>query len=299
MNQRSKCGRIIAAVVFCMGALSFSSVSRAIDVLPGDILPLPDGASAIALYYLYGHNDEYNVSGHTFKDNTGLDTHVGVLRALHGFTIAGMQAQVTAVLPYGTARSGEVGGVPLNTSTGLGDAIVSLQIWPLSNPELGSYIGISGFLTAPTGHYKSTDAVNIGENRWSGTIMLVGSQRIAPNWNVEAYLDWHTYANNNEAGFNGQQTLKQRDSYEGQFYLVHNFSPATSASIGYAFYSGGAVSIDDIENGARIQKQQIRAALNQFVSRNALLTLQVTHDFAVRGGFRQNIGMTLRAAYLF
>ncbi|MBP0623167.1 transporter [Cupriavidus consociatus] len=290
---------MLATASVCLTMLSHCGASRAYDVLPGDIVPLPSGVTALGLYYLYGHNDEFNLNGRTFKENTGLDTHVGVVRAIHSFTIAGIPVQQNIVLPYGSLRNGEIGGAPLGTTSGYGDLSLVTQIWPLSDAERGSYVGIAAVLTAPTGTYRPGNALNLGENRWNGVLMLAGGQRFASVWRAEAYIDWHTYGDNNKAGFNGSQRLKQRDSYQAQFYLNRDFATGTSAAIGYSAYSGGAVSIDGVETGGRTQKQQLRVALSQFLNPKSLMTVELTHDFAVRGGYRQNVGMTLRAGFLF
>ncbi|MFC4342805.1 transporter [Cupriavidus numazuensis] len=297
MRQRKH--KMLATAAICLTMLAHCGASRAYDVLPGDILPLPDGTTAVGLYYLYGHNDEFNLNGNTFKKDTGLDTHVGVFRALHSFTIAGVPVQQNIVLPYETLRNGEIGGAKLGTTSGYGDLSFVTQVWPVSDAERGSYVGVAAVLTAPTGTYRPGNALNTSDNRWDGTLMLAGGQRFASVWRAEAYIDWHTYGNNNKAGLTGSQTLKKRDSYEAQFYLNRDFAPGTSGAIGYSVYSGGAVSIDGVETGERSQKQQLRVAVTQFLSPNSVVTLQLTHDFAVRGGYRQNVGMTLRAGLLF
>lgn len=297
MRQRKH--KMLATAGVCLTMLAHCGASRAYDVLPGDVLPLPNGTTALAVYYLYGHNDEFNSNDNTFKKDTELETHVGAIRALQNFTIAGIPVQQNILLPFGTLRNGQIGGAQLGTASGYGDLILATQVWPLSDAERGSYVGLAALLTAPTGTYRPGNALNLGENRWTGTLMLVGSQRFASVWRAEAYADWHTYGNNNKAGLNGSQTLKQRDSFEGQFYLNRDFAPGTSGAIGYAVYSGGAVSIDGVGTGERTQKQQLRVAMTQFLSPGSAVTLQMTHDFAVRGGYRQNVGVTLRAGLLF
>lgn len=275
-----------------------SSICLAVDTLPLDVVALPPDLNFVALYYGYGHNDQYNTSGKTFDKNTRLTTNTLVARVGHVFPVAGTVMHVDMLLPYGDYSNGAIGGGALNDAKGWGDPTLLASIAAINKPEQGTYFGITGYLTAPWGEYHKDDALNVGSNRWSGTFQLGISQRFAEVWNTEVITDWTHYGNNNEAG-NGHQTLAQDDTYTGQVWLTRDFGSSVQGSIGYALYEGGAQQIDGVSMGIKTEKQQFRLAGNFQLLRGTYLILQLSRDFAVQDGFRQDTGVLARLAYAF
>ena len=94
-------------------------------------------------------------------------------------------------------------------------------------------------------------------------------------------------------------TLSQQPTYQGQGWLSYVPDAASLVSLGYAVQLGGAQSISGTSSGVRTESQQVRLAYSHFLTSGFQLVGSVGHDVSVAGGFKRDVELLLRAAYLF
>lgn len=298
---RSLCAHsaLLLIVATCLFQCFLADSARAIDILPRDYVPLPDGTNLTALYYLYSHSDTLNlVGGGTFTHDTNLQSNVGVLRQIYYGDLGGHSWAAQLLLPF-SAVNGEIAGENLQSASGLGDIIASWGISLLPHAQLDQNLATVLYVSFPTGNYRSDRTLNIGSNRWSFDTQIGYTQAIGAHFWFDAAADVILYTSNRDAGPTGHATLSEQPSYQAQLWL--SYAPAWQSliSVGVAAQFGGAQSIDQVSNGLKTESQQVRVAYTYYFTRSFYVSGQVSHDIHAVGGYPQTIGITLRAVYLF
>lgn len=126
------------------------------------------------------------------------------LRLGHGFDLAGMPAYAYGELPLVEYRvSGEASSrFDLDPGRGAGDLALALAVWPHADREKGQYVGMAGYLIAPTGEYEASRTLganlNPGSNRYAAILQAGGQQRLGEHfeWNLAA--DVMVFGDNDE-----------------------------------------------------------------------------------------------------
>jgi hypothetical protein len=302
-------------VTVCAGlvlAIAETAPSRAIDYQPFDFVPAAPGTVMVMSYYEYGTRNELNntITG-TAKNNTGLQSQIGILRPLYYNEVLGYPYLLEFLLPFGAEYNGKINGVHLGDASGVPDPILSGTFWPLSRPELKSWISISDWLSVPIGTYNKERALNLGNNRWQNDIQLDLTQGLHGPLNKVTFdvaTDWIYYGNNPNAG-NGHQTLFQDDTYNVYTWISYDISDIVrraapslgtgTISAGYAGTFGGQQRLDSVVTGSQTKEQQIRFTYEQFVAPTWQVLLSVNHDVSVSGQFKQNFGLVFRLTKVF
>ncbi|RQP08156.1 MAG: transporter [Paracoccus sp. BP8] len=284
------CGAATTALALAAGT------AQAIDIQPMDWTPLPAGTSIAALYVLHGRNDGVTLNGSEIDGK--LTTTFVLPRLAHYFELGGRPAAVSMILPFGKLSDGEIDGAGLNAPSGLGDMIISGGTWLVNNPEQRQSVVLAGYLKLPTGRYDSSRALNIGSDRHSVALQIGGQTAVSEKLTLEGTIDAEFFANNDNADGAGE-TGKTDTLYSFQSYLTYAVSPTTFVSAGYAAYKGGDQSIGGVETGFKSDRQQVRLGVTTFLNETTTLFGEFTHDFDVKGGFRQDTGLMVRVAKFF
>ena len=282
---------------------------RAEDYQPFDAVPAPADTRVVLGYYEFGTRNEYNstITG-TAKDNTNLDSHIGIARVLYYTEVAGLPFLFDEFVPFGTLTNGRINGHRLNTASGVGDPIVSEGIWFINQPENRRWLSATSYLTVPVGTYDRGQALNLGGNRWQHDLQVDFIQGILDKFTIDVAGDWIYYWNNTEAG-NGHQTLSQTSTYSAYAWLCYDVAPPmrellphstrASIAIGYAGNFGGAQQLEGIPTGVKTREQQIRLSYLQSITPTWGVVLSLSHDTAVSGQFKENFGSFLRVSKAF
>jgi hypothetical protein len=83
-----------------------------------------------------------------------------------------------------------------------------------------------------------------------------------------------------------------------QAFLNHKWSNGINTSIGYQGLRGGKQRLDGVDNGTRTRFDEVRFVASKFVAPKFQLMGEVNRQFNVRGGFRQDVGLLIRALYV-
>ena len=285
--------------LLCLGlAAGFASGVRAQEIEPYDFVPLPAGTNLAIGYYVYGHNNEFNVArGRTFK-NSSLEVNIGIARYVHYVDIGGHPAGFQVIQGFGSLSGANIGGQRVGSAFGAQDTTFSAFIWPYVNTASKTNVITAAFLNPPIGTYDPQSAINLGGNRWRGTIQLGISQGIGDNFAFDAAFDAQLYGDN-ASYVPGNRRLSQDPTYRVQLWANWRWNPAFTTSIGYEGFFGGERQVNGFLNGSKTEVQRIRANASLFLTPRLQAMLELNHDVKAVGGFRQDFGTTLRVVYVF
>lgn len=282
----------------CLAFVCAAGGVRAQEILPNDFVPAPAGTNVALAYYLYGHNTSFSVAGGpTYRANTGLETHLGIARFVHYDKLGDFPVGVQVFQVFGSLSGGRVGGQNLGSSFGVTNLALSAFIWPYSNDRSKTHFGVFGYIYPPTGTYDRDKAINIGDNRWRGTVQVGLNQGFGERVSVDAGLDVTLYGDNTRPVVG--RRFSQSPSYRFQTFVNYNWTKTFVTSIGYQAILGGDQKLDGVFNGNRTELQRVRAAASLFWTPTFQTVLEVDRDIQVVGGFKQAIGAQLRLLYVF
>jgi hypothetical protein len=147
------------------------------EMEPRSYSAVPVGTNFVVLDY------ERSSGGYSFDPSLPItNVHATIntwsLWYSHSFAIAGHTANVALSVPYANANAtGDVMGVPEQAyRSGLGDVRFRFAVNLLGDPALtpeefarrtiGTVVGTSVVVVAPTGQYVPSRLINLGANRW-------------------------------------------------------------------------------------------------------------------------------------
>jgi hypothetical protein len=283
----------------CLGlSMGFITRAGAQEIEPYDFTPLPAGTNLALGYYVYGHNTEFNVArGSTIKDS-GLEVNIGIVRFVHYFDIAGHPGGVQVIQGFGSLSAAHVDGQRVGSAYGIQDTTLSAFIWPYVNTATKTNVITVAYLNPPSGSYDRSSAINLGGNRWRGTIQLGIGQGIGDNFSFDLAFDTQFYGDNGSY-VPGTRRLSQDPTYRVQFWANWRWTAAFSTSIGYEGFFGGAQQINGFFDGNKTEEQRIRANAALFITPTVQAMLELNHDIHVVGGFKQDFGATVRLLKVF
>lgn len=232
-------------LTICAGltiALMGTAPCRAIDYQPFDFVPAVPDTFILMNYYEFATRNELNntITG-TAKNHTGLQSQLGILRPLYYNQVFDRPYLIEFLLPYGVEYNGKINGHRLGDASGVSDPILSGTYWPLSRPDLKTWISISDWLSVPIGTYDKQRALNLGANRWQNDVQLDITQGVGSKFTFDVAADWIYYGNNPNAG-TGHQTLSQDDTYNVYTWISYDISDVmrrAMPSLGNASLSAG------------------------------------------------------------
>ncbi len=280
--------------------LTIGSVRRAgaQEIEPYEFVPLPAGTNLAIGYYAYGHNTDFNVArGSTIK-GSGLEINIGIGRYVHYFDIGGHPAGVQIIQNFGSLSAAHIDGQRLGSAFGAQNTTLSAFIWPYVNTATKTNVIAVGFINPPDGTYDKRSPINLGDNRWRGTIEVGLSQGLGDNLAFDASFDVQFYGDNNSY-VPGSRRLSQDPTYRAQLWANWRWSPAFTTSIGYEGFFGGSQQVNGFFDGSKTETQRVRAAAALFVTPRIQTLLELNHDVHVVGGFKQEFGATVRVLYVF
>lgn len=283
-------------------ALALSALStlagmpaRAIDVAPGDYAIAPSGTTIGLLYFQHQSADKFELNGGNVPDSE-LDANAMVLRGLYYSEAFGMPALYQAVLPVVGFPTARIGGIDQSTSEGVGDLTLGFSVWPVQpdNPDTGTTLGFTLFLTAPTGNYDIDD-VSVGTGAWTLTPQVGLIQGLGNGFFIDAVADAAFSFDHDEDG----ATVSREPAYQVQAALRKQVSPTTSVSFGLSSQWGGKVEVGGVDTGLRTRRDQLRLYANSFVTPTLQLQGMLAKDIHAEGGFEEGNMVELRLLKLF
>jgi len=278
-------------------ALAFlgAAPARAIDVAPGDYAITPAGTNIGLLYLQHQSAGSFDLNGTDVPDSK-LDANALVLRGLHYTEAFGMPALFQAVLPVVGFPTARIGGANPPTAEGIGDLTLGFSVWPVqpATPETGTTLGLTLFVTAPTGKYD-VNKISAGSGTWTVTPQIGLIQGLGGGYFLDVTADVAITRDHRENGV----TVSRKPAPQVQAALRRQISKASSVSLGLSSQWGGKVEIGGTDTGLRTRRDQVRLYANSFVSPTLQLQGMLAKDIKAEGGFKNDAVVELRLLKLF
>ncbi|TLU72150.1 transporter [Lichenicoccus roseus] len=288
-----------SAIVAAVSSLACTSPVRAIDVEANDYVDAPDGTNVVLGYYSFSHANAYNsTTAGTYTRQTHLDENLGIFRYVYYNSVFGVHYVAQFLIPVASLNNVDIGGAHLNNTFGAADPILSVGVWGISNVAAKQYLTLFSYTSLPIGSYSSSRALSIGTNSWAEDIQANYTQRLYKGLGIDIDLDYIYTGDNTDANVLGQ-TLKQKSSYQVETWLNYDITPTSFFAVGWLGEFGGTQTINGIPNGSKTEYQQIRGEYAFRPTPTIQLLAKVYHDINVVGGFKDDIGFTLRFVKAF
>lgn len=280
-----------------MGALSLlaAAPARAIDVAPGDYTVLPSGTTIGLIYFQHQSSDRFELNG-TAVPASKLEANAVILRGLHYSEAFAMPALYHAILPTVGFPTAEIGGANQATSGGIGDLTLGMTVWPVQPeaPGTGTSLGLSLFVTAPTGKYDVNE-ISAGSGAWIVTPQVGLIQALGGGFSLDATADVALTLDHDENG----ATVSREPAYQVQAAVRKQFSQMTSVSLGLSSQWGGKVEIGGVDTGLRTRRDQLRLYANTFLAPGFQVQGMLATDLNSEGGFEFQPVAELRLMKVF
>lgn len=287
-----------AAIATGVGILAAVPIpAHALDVDAGDYEAAPPGTNLAIGYGLFGWRSQYFTDGGNEINNSNLNSQVGILRMVH-YTDIGITIDPQIFVVYGSLNNAKLGGENLSSSTGFGDTILASTFWLINDQEKQRWFGITPFLFLPTGTYRDGQPINLGENRFKG-VLQGGYVEHFGNWIVDLIADTTFYGNNDDAGPNGNQTLRQDNSYQTQAWLRYRVQPNWDVGGGWSGTYGGKVRLAGDSTNQSTEAQQLRLITQYWPEKDLEMQAIARTDVWSAGGFRENFGLQFKLMKVF
>lgn len=295
--RKENVGAVSIAALLVAASMAFPRPAAALDVDAGDYQPAPPGTNLIINYGLFGWRNHFETKSGNKVSQSNLNSQVGILRLVHYFDI-GITIDPQIFIIYGSLNNAKLGGDSLSSSSGLADTIIASTFWFVNDDQAQRYFGITPFLFLPTGTYRDGQPINLGENRYKG-VLQAGYVEHFGDWIVDGILDTTFYGDNEDAGGDGNSTLRQDNSYQAQAWLRYKIDPTLTVGGGWSGTWGGEQKVGGDDNGLSTEVQQLRAIAQWWPQPNIQLQAIARTDVWAEGGFREALGLQFKLLYLF
>lgn len=151
-------------------------------------------------------------------------------------------------------------------------------------------------LIAPTGSYAGQRLLNVGENRWRGTLSLGWNRALGNKFTLDATGELAWYSDNDAP--RGGKRLTQAMSHALTGYLSYHPSQRLRLFVGGQYNGGGDLALDGVAQGVY---RPVRAYLgaNWTLDIQNYLNLRLSSDLQADNGFRREGEVALRYVRLF
>ncbi len=271
--------------------------AQALEMDAGDDTALPAGTNLGVLYYQHVERDRLYANGRKVDGDNRLDSDVGILRYVHYTKLGGMTINPQFLLPFGSLRAKEDLS-PLGSASGAGDLILASVFWLVENPETQTYFAITPYLYLPTGNYDHNKALNLGENRWKGTLQLGYITGLTNKLLLDLYADVTVFGENNDYGAS-KATLKQDALFQAQSWLRYKMTDAWDLRAGYFYTWGGETKVDGVANRDRARNTKFQVGTAWFYEPSAQVIMTYGQDLHVENGFKETSRINLRWLKVF
>lgn len=288
--MKTKCSLIAALFIMTF----FSPVSALAENDPKDAICPPGGTSFFLFYYRHYSGDELYANGTKTADNIDYQLDMAIFRYAHFVSLGDWTWSYDLLQP--------VGDLDFNSfnSNGLADtnAATHINTPVLWQSDKMTYMMSAGFyLSAPTGEYEASDAVNLGTNRWSYKFEYTPLILQVDKFSWEVTGDVTFYTDNDDYGASSAD-LETDPLYGFQTHVAYNITDTFWVGLSYYYYSGAENEVNGVSQDDETKTQALRFSASFNLAPNVIMLLQYEHELERDNGLKQNFIGT-RIAYVF
>ena len=276
-----------------------------IDLQPNDIVAPPPGRNSVSISYLDTENNTYYKNGTVVKSkpfaSPDINGQAAQLRISTTYAVGDLPAASYVQLPYGSIKpSGSLSSYP--SDTGVGDTAFMTAIWPYSDRVARKYLGVAGYVIAPTGSYNNQQLLNMGENRWKADLQMGYQQPIVSNVDGMIAVDTMWFSTNNQcatACFSAtNKSLNQKPLTTTQLGPIYKIDEIYTLAASYFYVAGGATTIGNAyqNNTVNTQRYLLSAVAHYPIGR---ITIQYGRDMEIKNGFFESRRLAVRYQHAF
>jgi hypothetical protein len=281
----------------------FVRLALASTLALGALAPLPASAQVPARFYwktlsdanavplifnsMSGNTNPFDPA-HSVSPGGNIDGTLALAGYARTFTLFDRSAMAAVIVPMGHL-SGDVvaaaGRTLTQSARGFGDPTLEFDINLVGPPaqknlvdllryEPGFSLDVIADLAVPIGRYDSSQALNLGQNRWYGRLGLPVVWQLGP-WvpGRRTTLEllpavWLFGPNNDYVG----QMLKTDPLFQVDMHLTRDFTDHFWGALDGAWYTGGAATINDVK-GEKLDNLAFGLTLGYQINANMALTV--------------------------
>ncbi len=282
----------IVALIAIALSLPFSALA---ENDPRDSICAPGGTSILLFYYRHYSGDEMYANGNKTGDNVDYDFNMTIFRYAHFVDIGGgWNWSYDLLQPIG-----DLDFAGFNAS-GLGDTNFATHINTpfLIQTDKMKYMMSAGFyLSAPTGDYEASKAVNIGTNRWTYKFEYTPLILQMGNLALELTGDVKFYTDNDDYG-SSSVDLETDPLFGLQTHLSYNITDTFWVGISHYYFSGAENDVDNVSQDDKTKTQALRFSASYNLAPNVVMMLQYETEIERDNGVKQDYVGT-RIAYVW
>lgn len=284
--------RLALALTVGLALVTASAEARAQEMEPRAYSNSPVGLNFFVAGYAYSTGG-LSVDPSVPLRDAKLKIHSGVFAYARALDLWGKSGKFDVVLPYSRlSGTGTVEGQPAERQiSGFGDPRFRLSVNvygapALSTQEFGAYqrdlvIGASVQVSAPSGQYDSSKAINLGSNRWLikpdiGFSKAFGALTLDVTTSATFYGDNDNYF--------GGKTLQQSPIYAAQVHLSYDFGGGVWAALGTTYYRGGRTTLNGDVSDVELGNVRAGVMLALPLSRRHSIKLNLSRGLYTRTG---------------
>ena len=286
------------AAASAIAALALLPTSgMALDTDADDYVASPPGTNLGLLYYQHVQRDRLFSGGSQVSGNNGLDSDTGILRVVHFLKLGDYVVDPQFILPFGHERATNDAS-SLGSASGLGDLILAATTWVVNDEKTNTYLGLTPFLSLPTGTYDHNRPSNWGENCWKLTLQGGYQRGITDKISLVFIGDATFFGYNSDFGPTGA-TLKQDTLYQAQFYVRYTWSEKIDSFVGYSYLGGGASSVNGAGQNDRQRETKFSIGGGYNFTPELELFGAYGQDISMANGFKESRRLNLRLSKTF
>lgn len=293
--NRKKTSFIKLSALILSSMLSYSAF--AVDADAGDYTPLPAGSNLALVYYQTASRDELYSSGDEVEGDFSLASDVGMIRAVHFMEIGGYIVDPQFLLPFGTLDA-DKDIASFGKESGIGDLLLVATVWLVNKPEENTYLGVTSYVSLPTGTYDNNKALNLGENRYKSTLQVGYISSLTDNISFDLVADVTMYGENDEFGAD-KATMKQDASFQLQGYLRYNMNPGWDFRVGLSQTFGGEGEVDGVKLNDKAEISKMSLGTTYFITPTIQFLASYGRDLSVENGFKEDSRLNFRVMKIF
>ena len=276
-------------------ASGYAAPLLAVELQPGTYTPQPAGTRILDLTYAHLERDALYSKGKKVPMDPLLILDVVQVRGRYHLPMDSTALSVSFSVYCGNNR-GARALTSWGSQSGCSDLLLGATYWPLHDLKKGQFLGLTPYVSLPTGEYEPSRPYNFGENRYSFGLNTGYVIHFSPRLSNELLGDIQLFGDNdNYLG----HTLKQQPLLTLQNHLRYQLTPTGKLFISYLHDWASATSVNGKDQHNGRNNGRYRIGYQQMLSKDFQLQLSWGADLQVENGFRESERLLLRGVWLF
>ena len=192
-----------------------------------------------------------------------------------------------------------------------GDIGVGGTLWLVNKPEQHEFLGVTAFMTLPTGDYDARRNINLSENRWRFVLSGGWVKPLGDKWVSEFSPEIAWYGENREFRDYSQARYLLNTNLKGTDDLSQEKSYALTETLRYKFTAkfhvfgmaqvnrGGKTYVNNIKFGGEVDNTRMALGALYYTESGNQWLVRYMKDTEIENGLRLADELTVRYMHYF